>query len=52
MAQEAARALEGQLEEARGSEVEARAAVQQARAEQEAQRHHVQRHLTQASPKP
>jgi hypothetical protein len=44
---EAAREQESQLEELRSAEAEARAAAAQCRAELEAQRQHVQRHLTQ-----
>lgn len=45
-----ARAQGEQLEEARAQEAAARAAAAQARAELDAQRQHVQRHLTQARP--
>ena len=44
---EAAREQESQLEELRSTEAEARATAVQCRAELEAQRQHVQRHLTQ-----
>ena len=44
---EAAREQESQLEELRSTEAEARAAAVQCRSELEAQRQHVQRHLTQ-----
>ncbi len=44
---EAAREQESQLEELRSAEAESRATAAQCRAELEAQRQHVQRHLTQ-----
>lgn len=44
-----ARAQGEQLEQSRAAEAEARAAAAQARAELDAQRQHVQRHLTQVS---
>ena len=47
---EAAREQESQLEELRSVEAEARASAVQCRAELEAQRQHVQRHLTQVRP--
>ena len=51
---EAAREQESQLEELRSAEAESRATAAQCRAELEAQRQHVQRHLTQVpdSPQP